>query len=1096
MSEALRPLRALADNAGTTADNEGYEMTYTYTKYEWTAFREADLLKSGDTNLGCGDSFVMPASATVCMTTWDNDATLSGDEYCDENATDSSGQLATIDGARRGCQLYAESYHVLKGSDGKTYYLIEIEVEGYDAPGTGDDFFTFYGARPPAGVTLTVTSTCNVSGHWVDYRCLGAGSKVPPNTPPTFTNVPSDGIFCVDENTRLVIDLAASDKDGDALTYEIVGGDDAAFFEIDPATGVLSFKSAPDFEAPADKNGNNSYLVNVKVSDGKGGHEVKCLTVNVCDVPEGGKECIVIEAEDMHLCGYRVECRDSASGDADIVLASAGSTGTASTTFKGAAGIYDMTITYMDENDGKGAIDVFVNGVKVQRIELNKNNNGNGDAHSTFSEITIQDLNLKAGDVITLKGVGNCWEGVRIDKIKICNDEPAPQPGALEGRLFCDENDNSVDDAEPGVGGVTVTLFAADGLTVLATTTTAADGSYAFTGLAAGDYVVGFPTSVDGKVLVDANQGGDDTVDSDASQTTGKTGPVTVVAGQTTKDVDAGVEDPGTAALSGRVFCDENDNDADDAEPGVGGVTVRLISGGMVIATTTTAADGSYSFTGLDAGSYTVEFDAATTGGKVLVGKDLGGDDTIDSDADQTTGRTDAITLAIGETKTDIDAGVEDPRTGAIGDRVWIDANGNGQQDLGEDGKSGVTVQLIAGGMVIATTTTGANGEYLFDGLAAGDYQVRFGGADGFVFTTADSGADDSDSDANQTTGETDTISLGLGETNLTVDAGLVLDNDAPTPADDMAKTCVTDAVTVDALANDTDPDGDALTITAVAGQAIAEGGSVNIDGVTVSLIGGKLVFDGSAAAALVDLNVGEQSTLAYSYTVSDGTAAAVASIEVTFCGSAETLEELCESLPESVNFQIVDENNPIGSSTEAFTLKITGSGDARFDGLEIDAAYCLAAREDYLAGTFGTDIDSAPLLSGNLYCAEEVATDPALADVLTRTGRNGLQGEENLDLITWILNQDFIGQGYTDAEIQGAIWGLTDNTLFVAAGAGESSDARAIYDLAVANGEGYTAGPGGLVALVIDPDAAAEALGHSQPFVIAVAYDSLDCLC
>jgi hypothetical protein len=477
----------------------------------------------------------------------------------------------------------------------------------------------------------------------------------------------------------------------------------------------------------------------------------------------------------------------------------------------------------------------------------------------------------------------------------------------------------------------------------------------------------------------------------------------------------------------------------------------------------------------------------------------VGGDDTIDSDADQTTGRTDPVTLAIGETKTDIDAGVEDPRTGAIGDRVWIDANGNGQQDLGEDGKSGVTVQLIAGGMVIATTTTDANGEYLFDGLGAGDYQVRFGGADGFVFTTADSGADDSDSDADQTTGETGTISLGLGETDLTVDAGLVEDNDAPTPDDDMAKTCVTDAVTVDALANDDDPDGDALTITAVGGQAIAEGGSVVIDGVTVSLIGGKLVFDGSAAAALVDLNVGEEATLAYSYTVSDGTAAAVASIEVTFCGSAETLDELYESLPTSASYQLRTDSIALPLDGSAFDIRIDGTGDARFDGVTFDRAYCLsyldpaAATEDFATAPTNT----ADILAGT----DTSAFSPAQVSIA-----NGQTAANNLDLINWLVAQDFVGANgaavdgqFTDWEIQRAIWELTDgvNTDFlsgISPDFGNNADVDYLVGQAIANGEGFTQDIGGIVTLIVNPNPATSV--NSQPFIIAINAADYDCLC
>jgi hypothetical protein len=40
--------------------------------------------------------------------------------------------------------------------------------------------------------------------------------------------------------------------------------------------------------------------------------------------------------------------------------------------------------------------------------------------------------------------------------------------------------------------------------------------------------------------------------------------------------------------------------------------------------------------------------------------------------------------------------------------------------------------------------------------------------------------------------------------------------NDAPTPADDTASTPEDTAITIDVLANDADPEGDALTVTAV----------------------------------------------------------------------------------------------------------------------------------------------------------------------------------------------------------------------------------------------------------------------------------------
>ena len=70
------------------------------------------------------------------------------------------------------------------------------------------------------------------------------------------------------------------------------------------------------------------------------------------------------------------------------------------------------------------------------------------------------------------------------------------------------------------------------------------------------------------------------------------------------------------------------------------------------------------------------------------------------------------------------------PGLGAIGDRIWYDADRDGVQDPGEDGIPGVTVTLAGDldgdGSVDYTAQVGtdANGEYLFEGLPAGDYTV------------------------------------------------------------------------------------------------------------------------------------------------------------------------------------------------------------------------------------------------------------------------------------------------------------------------------------------------------------------------------------
>ncbi len=119
----------------------------------------------------------------------------------------------------------------------------------------------------------------------------------------------------------------------------------------------------------------------------------------------------------------------------------------------------------------------------------------------------------------------------------------------------------------------------------------------------------------------------------------------------------------------------------------------------------------------------------------------------------------------------------------SIGDLVWKDLNSNGVQDAGEPGVAGVPVSLsgtdIDGNPVTATTTTDANGNYLFAGLASGTYVVTFDpawvAAHNFVFTLEAQGTDGQiDSNANVTTGATGDILLGVNEQRLDIDAGLV----------------------------------------------------------------------------------------------------------------------------------------------------------------------------------------------------------------------------------------------------------------------------------------------------------------------------------
>ncbi|NLR73248.1 tandem-95 repeat protein [Novosphingobium sp. ERN07] len=89
------------------------------------------------------------------------------------------------------------------------------------------------------------------------------------------------------ENITDVTTVTATDGDGDTPTFAIAGGADAALFTIDETSGVLTFLTAPNFEAPTDQDGDNIYDVVVQASDAGGLFAEQEIAVTVLDLTDG-----------------------------------------------------------------------------------------------------------------------------------------------------------------------------------------------------------------------------------------------------------------------------------------------------------------------------------------------------------------------------------------------------------------------------------------------------------------------------------------------------------------------------------------------------------------------------------------------------------------------------------------------------------------------------------------------------------------------------------------------------------------------------------------------------------------------------------------
>ena len=135
--------------------------------------------------------------------------------------------------------------------------------------------------------TVTVTGRGGINGTAPDTDAATVTVTAPaPNAAPSFD---SPATFNASENQTAVGTVAASDSDtGDSVTgYAIHGGADLSKFSIAPATGVLTFASPPNFEAPSDADTGNDYVVVVRATSGAGARAKtaeQTITVTVTNV--------------------------------------------------------------------------------------------------------------------------------------------------------------------------------------------------------------------------------------------------------------------------------------------------------------------------------------------------------------------------------------------------------------------------------------------------------------------------------------------------------------------------------------------------------------------------------------------------------------------------------------------------------------------------------------------------------------------------------------------------------------------------------------------------------------------------------------------
>lgn len=280
---------------------------------------------------------------------------------------------------------------------------------------------------------------------------------------------------------------------------------------------------------------------------------------------------------------------------------------------------------------------------------------------------------------------------------------------AISGNVYLDQNrDKTKNTGDIDLSGVTVKLLDKDG-NVVGTTTTDKDGNYSFTGLNDGTYTVQVDKT---GPLADKEQ---------TEDPSGKTDSRSQAITFTRTDPDVTNVNFGYAedyTVSGTVYKDKDRSESlNNSEPGFDGITVNLLGeDGQVVATTTTKADGTYSFSKLPAGKYTVKVEPS----------DLLKSYEQTEDPDGTKDHTSGVVQVNHDNPS-----VENVNFGyapnfAINGTIYRDGDRDGKKGDTEGRYSGVTVQLLdKDGKVIATTTTDKDGKYSFEHLPDGTYSVK-----------------------------------------------------------------------------------------------------------------------------------------------------------------------------------------------------------------------------------------------------------------------------------------------------------------------------------------------------------------------------------
>ena len=183
--------------------------------------------------------------------------------------------------------------YTLGGADAASFNIVaasgQLQTKAALDHEDKDTYTVTVTATDPSGLSATVTVTIEVTEVDEAPMIMVGGLAIS-----------GDRSVKVEEGSTAVATYTAAGPDADMATWTL-SGDDAGNFDI-TAAGELVFKSAPDFENPADMGGDNGYQVTVEADDGTY-MDMQDVTVTVTNAEEDGE---VTLSTDMLIVGEAV----------------------------------------------------------------------------------------------------------------------------------------------------------------------------------------------------------------------------------------------------------------------------------------------------------------------------------------------------------------------------------------------------------------------------------------------------------------------------------------------------------------------------------------------------------------------------------------------------------------------------------------------------------------------------------------------------------------------------------------------------------------------------------------------------------------------